>query len=158
MSEYVSVKEFAEMAGISKQAVYSQLDTRLNKYVVQVGKVKKIDKAALLEFYPNQSVNQVEQEKQPSLNQVEQPKNEPKSAELGGVLDVLSKQLETKDKQIEELNKRLAEAYNIINQQQVLLDQQQKLTLVEKKEDIKELATAAEQPQKKAFFHKWFNK
>lgn len=165
MSEYVSVKEFAELAGISKQAVYSQLDTRLKDYVVKVEKGTRIDKRALSEFYSSQPVKQVEREKQSSFNQVEQSENTTNSAEMGRILDVLSKQLDTKDKQIDELNKRLAEAYAVINQQQVLLDQQQKLTLVEKKEDIRELAATVESkvaenetPKKQKIFSRLFGK
>lgn len=150
----LSIKEFAAAAGVSKQAIYSQLESRLKPYVVKVDNVKKIKESALEKFYSSQLESSI----QSSFNQVEQPKEDTAAAAaFDKVLDTLSKQLETKDKQIEELNRRLAEMSNIVQQQQVLLDQQQKLTLVEKKDDIKEIAAAADQPQKKGFFSKLFN-
>ena len=71
MEEYYSIKEFAEKANISQQAVYKQLAGRLEPYVILEGKQKKIKAAALKEFYSTQS-QKVEQPIQP----VEQPRVE----------------------------------------------------------------------------------
>ena len=161
--EVISIKEFAKRAGVSKQAIYSQLESRLKPYVVNLNNQKMIKIEALEKFYSSQ----VEQSSQSSFNQVEQPKPQKQEKDsIDKVLEVLAKQLEEKDKQIEQLNKHLEGAYKVIEQQSILLDQQQKLNLIDKKEDIKEMAATAnanpaapmkeseqEQPPKK----KWFN-
>lgn len=149
--DYLTIKEFAAAAQVSKQAIYSQLETRLQPFVVQVGNVKMIKKEALEKFYSSQ----VDTSFKSSLNQVEQPQNDNSINEK--LIELLSKQLEIKDKQIEELNQRLAEMSGTIQQQQTLLDQQQKLTMIEKKEDIKEYA-AAEPQEKKGILARLFSK
>ncbi len=49
-NEYVSIAKFAEMAGITKQAVYQRLNKDLLNYVKVDGKVKKVSTAALSLF------------------------------------------------------------------------------------------------------------
>ena len=165
--EVISIKEFAKRAGVSKQAIYSQLESRLQPYVVNLNNQKMIKIEALEKFYSSQ----VEQSSQSSFNQVEQPKpQEQEKDSIDKVLEVLARQLEEKDRQIEQLNKHLEGAYKVIEQQSILLDQQQKLNLIDKKEDIKEMAATAnatpaapmeeaeqEQPPKKKWF-KFFSK
>lgn len=46
-----SIKEFAEKAGVSQSAIYQQLDGRLKPYVITVKGKKRLDAAALREFY-----------------------------------------------------------------------------------------------------------
>jgi hypothetical protein len=131
--DLLTIAEFAAAADVSKQAIYSQLETRLKQFVQVVDGVKMLKYEALEKFY----LNQVDTTNKSSFNQVEQVKNDNSISEK--LIDLLSQQLEIKDKQIEELNKRLAEMSGTIQQQQQLLDQQQKLTMIEKK-----VAAAAE--------------
>ena len=131
--ELLTIAEFAAAANVSKQAIYSQLETRLKQFVQVVDGVKMLKYEALEKFY----LNQVDTTNKSSFNQVEQVKNDNSISEK--LIDLLSQQLEIKDKQIEELNKRLAEMSGTIQQQQQLLDQQHKLTMIEKK-----VAAAAE--------------
>ena len=49
--QYLTPKEFAEAAGISKQAVYKQMKSRLLPYIKIEKGQKKIDIAALTEYY-----------------------------------------------------------------------------------------------------------
>ncbi len=49
-NEYVSIAKFAEMAGITKQAVYQRLNKDLSTYVKVDGKVKMVSTAALSLF------------------------------------------------------------------------------------------------------------
>ena len=49
--EYLSVKEFAEAAGVSYQTIYKQLNSRLEPYVTMIKGQKMIKTAALKEFY-----------------------------------------------------------------------------------------------------------
>ena len=53
MNEYLTVKEFAAAAGISQQAVYKQIGSRLKPYVVNKGNQKVIAEEALKTFYPD---------------------------------------------------------------------------------------------------------
>lgn len=62
-NEYISVKEFAEKAGISVQAVYKGLNNRLNQYVKTVDNQKMLDIRALQDIYGIE----VEQPIQPKL-------------------------------------------------------------------------------------------
>ena len=87
----ISIKEFAKRAGVSKQAIYSQLESRLQPYVVNLNNQKMIKIEALEKFYSSQ----VEQPSQSSFNQVEQPKpQEQEKDSIDKVLEVLARQLE----------------------------------------------------------------
>lgn len=44
---YLSVKEFAKLAGITEQAVYKQLNNKLEPYVHEIDNKKMLDKAGL---------------------------------------------------------------------------------------------------------------
>ena len=66
--EYLTVQEFAKAAGVSKQTIYKQMNSRLAPYVQTIKGQRKIAAAALHEFY-----NSVEQPKQPETT-VNQPK------------------------------------------------------------------------------------
>ena len=46
--EVISIKEFAKRAGVSKQAIYSQLESRLQPYVVNLNNQKMIKIEALV--------------------------------------------------------------------------------------------------------------
>ena len=141
--EYLTVKEFSEAAGISKQAVYSQLDSRLKEFVKVVDSKKVIEKAALDKFYDNQ----VEQGIKSSFNQVEQAEGTATAA-LKTALEALEKQLESKDKQIEALNERLSEMSKLLDQQQQL---NMKTLLTDKTEEVKTIEENIEEdkPKKK---------
>lgn len=138
---YILVSKFAEKAGVSRQAIYSQLDRKLKKYVKEVDGIKYIDKYALIEVYgisehddvdnctcqaDNQNVDNTDKHSDTSINA------------LKDVIETLTAQLKEKDKQIDSLLK--------------LQDQQQQLTLVQTKQ-LEEF-----EPEKKHFFQKWFNK
>ena len=107
--ELLTVSEFAKAAGVSKQAVYSQLETRLKQFRVKLNNRTMIEKRALNEFY----FNQVEQPIQPKVNQVEQPKTEDEKDQnelyetLKLTIETLREQLEAKDRQLEAKDKQL---------------------------------------------------
>ena len=89
MSEYISISEFAARAGVSKQAVYSRLDSQeLVKFiqVAQSGKrsIKLINTDAL-GLFNSRPVNQVD-------SKVEQAKDKE--------LDYLKEQIQSKDQTI----------------------------------------------------------
>ena len=85
-SNYVTIKEFSEMAGVSTQRIYQMISNDLKDFCKVFGKVKKIDIKALKLFgkLSNQKTNNIA-----NNNQV--------------VIDALLAQLATKDNQIFEL-------------------------------------------------------
>ena len=81
--EYLTVKEFAEAAKISQQAVYKQMSSRLKPYIKIKGNQKMIQAAALEKFYSEDENDSNLEEIQPIQPDstlhivVEQPKPEP---------------------------------------------------------------------------------
>ena len=111
--EYLTVAEFAESAGISKQAVYFQLDSRLEPYLIQVENKKMIEKSALERFYSSQ-VDSSCSSQNSSFSQVDssqiQVKNPAEKTDLTKeMFDLLKQDLEKKDKQIEKLQNSVLE-------------------------------------------------
>ena len=108
MKEFLSIAEFAKLAGVSKQAIYQRLSTSLKDFVkVEQGK-KVIDSAALSLFMPDNTCDKDETPAQ-SESTLEQE-----------LIQVLKSQLEAKDKQIDLLlaqNQTLADALNQTQEQ-----------------------------------------
>lgn len=93
---FLTVSEFSERAGISKQAVYSRIKTSLAPYLKIEDGVKKISTRALYELY--------------GFERDTGTKQESKSIEQGlnnQLIDLLNKQLIQKDRQIENLEQLL---------------------------------------------------
>lgn len=121
---YLSIKDFAQAAGVSVQSVYkrlNQVENHLNQYLNLIDGKKMLDVKALKDLYGVEVEQPVEQ----PLNQSCQPDSTSDIAikALSQQLEVLQDQLKSKDQQIEELNQRLKESMQ-------LLDQQQKLTAI----------------------------
>lgn len=159
-NQYISVKEFAQRAGKSVQAIYKGLNNRLNQYVKLVDNQKMLDIRALQEVYGME----VEEPIQPELttDSTKESTNDTvidtllKQIEiLRNELDVKNEQLREKDRQLKEkdnqiaaLNKRLEESHRLLDQSQQLQAMEKKIQALEdKKEDIVEPA-----PEKK----KWW--
>ena len=53
--EYLTVAEFAERAGVTKQAVYKRLNNQLQKYVIEQNGRKLIKSSALNDLYSDVS-------------------------------------------------------------------------------------------------------
>lgn len=126
--EYLTIAEFAEKVGISKQAVYKRLNNQLKPFI-QLVENKKCLKIEALELY--------------GLNQVEQPVEQPNSTtlidlaehlqkqydSLTRLVDILRDDIDIKNEQIREANKRQEELSNNLTTTQQLLHQQQVLNL-----------------------------
>ena len=122
--EYLTVAEYAEIKGISKQAVYKQLNNKLNNYVETV-EGKKCLKISILEETIQPDSTKVEQPIQPFL--------EAQIKEKDKTIDSLLRQTEA----LQEQNTRLTE----------LLHNSQVLLAVEKQALIQEQAsTHTEEP------------
>ena len=173
-TEYLSVKDFAERAGVSQQSLYKRLNksnNQLNNYIEVVDNQKMIDIRALQEIYGVE----VEQPIQPNIQPVEQPIQPLLQAEIeekNDLIEFLKDQLRAKDEQIESmrnnndttsdeaLNETLNEAVlkqlDILNEQlkakdkqienlQKLLDQEQQLNAMNQQK-ILALETKLEEP------------
>ena len=150
-TEYLSIKDFAQKAGVSQQAIYKQVERKLKGYIKLVDNQKMIDIRALQEVYGVE----VEQPIQPKVEQVEQPIQPNFDSILSQnqqMIDMLKEQLEAKDKQIESLQKLLDQEQhlNAMNHEKILL-------LESKLEEPKEPVEPDEEPPK-GFWTRFFKK
>ena len=104
--QYLSVKEFAQAAGVSVQAVYKRLSKNLKPFVNEVEGRKVIDKRALKEVYGKDQEDQEEKVDNDLINV------------LLNQINLLTNELNQKNSEINELHR--------------LLENEQKLRLVDK--------------------------
>lgn len=158
-SDYISIREFAELAGVSQQSIYKRLQNKndeLQPFYKKIDGKKYISLSALAAIYKIESQPQ------------EQPKEESSNGDsfllmlLQQQLEAMQRDVEEKNKQIQNLNDRLAEANQIISQQQQLhLLDKQKLIALEAAaalEETHEEAAAAEESQNKKSIFDIFKK
>lgn len=165
---YLTIKEYAEAASISHQAVYKQLQTRLQEYKIEVENQTYIDAKSLEKFYGGEvatEVVQVAQQEVEYKSKCEAAEKQLESQEE--MIDFLKKEIQEKNKQIENLSLRLQEAIKSVDQEQQLhLVTQQKLLLIEKQEEEEKAAAeeeekaaaAAAEEKKKSWFNKMFRR
>ena len=134
--QFLSISEYAKIKGISKQAVYQQLNKKLKDFVQVVDNQKFISIQALDE----NDLKKLEQPIEQEFNQVEQPVEQA----------FLISQLEEKDRQIDRLMKQIENLQELLNQsqrlqaadKQLLLEKKNKKGLLSlfsrKKEDTKQ--------------------
>lgn len=145
--EYLTIAEYAEIRGISKQAVYKQLNNKLKDYV-EIVENKKCLKISILEESIQPHSTKVEQPIQPVSTEAEQP-----------IQPVWEAQLKEKDKtidsllrQIEALQKQNDRLTDLLQNSQMLLavEKQQLISAQEAKtEDTAE--PIQQKPKKKLF-------
>lgn len=129
--EYITIAEFAEKAGVSKQAIYQRLNKGLKEYSRVVDGVKMLDLRALEKLYGKEPEQGIEQEidKDSKVN----------SQENQDVIKALLEQLNVKDQQIADLSARLAEAHKLAEEEQkshgrtqmLLVEKEHQLQLIE---------------------------
>lgn len=164
---YFTVKEFAEKANISQQAVYKQISGRLKPYIHNVKGQKVIEAAAFKKFYSTEvqqphnpdSTTEIRDFKpedeqlnstqiQPDNSNQKQQELEQQIKELRGQLkqiieneqeekQFLRNQIVQKDKQIESLTENLK-----IAQQLAAADKKKVLELEAKQEEIRKAEVA----------------
>ena len=105
--ELYTVAEFAKIAGVSKQAVYSRLDKGLKQFVQKVDGQKMLKKEAL-QLYDKQKVEQSNSSNLSTLDL------------LSKTIESLQRQLEEKDKRIERLTEALVIEQQHASQAQAL--------------------------------------
>lgn len=119
--EYITVPEFAERAGVSKQAVYSRIKSgSIDEYISKEGGKKRISTAALPFFAPRQDSGKADNQEQATLpdkltevdDQVDsqnQSNSDKLIAELTNQVRTLSQQVETLIQQNKEKEAKLFE-------------------------------------------------
>lgn len=154
--ELFTIAEYAAAKGITKQAVYKQLNNKLKPFVVEVDGKKHISVAAFGDEEPK--IEQpVEQHKFNVEQLVEQQ------------VDFLQNQICEKDKQIENLLRQIDNLQNqntslteLLRNSQVLLATEQKMLIGQAEsqeradpvEEVKQPVEQVQEPKKKGFF-KW---
>lgn len=140
--EYISIADFAERAGVSKQAVYQRLNKSLKTYVKDVDGKKSINIRALEDLYGIDACSRLEQDIQGEFKGVEQGIDQVKEDQLiNKLVETLQEELKSKDEQIREKDLQIKELHN-------LLDQQQQLTALDRKKIVEledRLANASDQ-------------
>ena len=113
--EYLTIKEFADIAGVSKQAVYQRLTGTLKPYVSVKEGVKYLNIRALELYKGDDAVKKLKKNNQEESN----------SVQVDSMVELLKRELDQKNKQIDELHK-------LLEQSQVNLSQAQyRLQLIE---------------------------
>lgn len=142
--EYISIKEFAERAGVSPQAIYkrlNQVDNQLNNYIKPVGNRRMLNIKALQDIYGIRVDNQNQPVEQPVVNFSQPDQMQDQIRLLQDQLNSKDQQLreqaerdQKKDEQIRKLQDQLIEQdqrhHEQIQTMQELLSQEQKLHLL----------------------------
>ena len=166
--EYLTVTEFAKLAGVSRQAVQQRITTSLAEFVKTNEQGKKTIHRNALQFFGVEVVKPNEQgttendkaNEQESKAKTQGTNNDILYTALLQTVEVLQAQLETKDKQISELNARLEQALTLTSQSHFIAAQaQQQLpdgTTPPAEESPADGHQAAQEPKKKSFFSRLF--
>lgn len=118
---YVSVKEFAEMAGVSRQAIQARLKTSLAPFVKANEQGLKVISTKAFQLFDVQGCKAHEQGLNEKSKAHEQGLNDDSLyAALLQTIELLQGQLATKDKQIESLCNALETAQKAATQAQQL--------------------------------------
>lgn len=148
-AEYISIPEFAKLAHKSPQAIYKQLNNRLNPYIKLVDNQKMLNINALSDFFGIEVEQPIKPELSTHDNQLIKLLEENQ--------DLLRQQLKEKDKQIDELTAIIREQAESIN-----ADRKKELagTLIESQQQL--LSESPQQeptaPKKLGSLFRWFQK
>lgn len=170
--EYISIKEFAERAGVSPQSVYkrlNQVDNQLNNYIKPVGNQRMLNIQALKDIYGIEVDNQKQPVEQSVVNLVQPDQMQDQIRMLRERLDIKEQQLreqaerdQEKDEQIRKLQDQLIEQdqrhHEQIKAMQELLNQEQKLHLlsVQRVEELEDQAAVQHESIWQRFKRFWW--
>ena len=119
MTDYISIKDYAQIKGLSVQRVYQKLNKELKPYLKIINNKKFLDSSVLKLEEPQAETIKTEQitnDNQELINSYKQ-----QIEMLNKQIDLLSEQLKIKDKQIEDITGRLQESLILNQNNQVLL-------------------------------------
>lgn len=151
-NQYISVKEFAQRAGKSVQAIYKGLNNRLNQYVKLVDNQKMLDIRALQEVYGID----VEQPIKPELStdSTEDSTNDIVIDTLLEQIEILRNELDVKNEQIKEKDKQISDTLRALDQaQQLQAMAESKVKLLEKV--VEPISEPEPEPKKKKWWRFW---
>ena len=130
---YVPITKFAELAGISRQAVYKQVDNRLSTYCKLVDNQKMVNLRALSDVFgaqvdkvDNQIVNQVDKVDNQIVN-LDKGDLSAVVAVLQETINTLQGQLAEKDKQLYEKDRQISDLHRRLEDLTVTLMAAQRL-------------------------------
>lgn len=113
--DYITIAEYAEIRGISKQAVYQALNTKLKPFYMEIeteGKPQKVLKIGVLSGAElerfNKGLNQFNNQVDSRVSSAESQPTPPKFDPTQRAFDLLESQLKEKDRLIEELRQTIA--------------------------------------------------
>jgi hypothetical protein len=102
--EYLTVPEFAERAGVSKQAVYSRIKSGgIDEYISEEGGKKRISTAALPFFSSRQDKNEADNQEQTILTELDRQIDDQKQSTTDKLIADLNRQVKTLSEQVEVL-------------------------------------------------------
>lgn len=130
--KYISVLEYSQIKGISKQAVYKQLKGKLKDFYIVVDGKKYIDKA-VLNLADNQPTTNHSTNRQPTIQPNFQPFWESQLAEKDKQIESLLKQIETLQEQNGKLTDLLANSQTLLAVEKKLYIEQETTGKHEKK-------------------------
>lgn len=99
--ELLTIAEFAELAGVSRQSIYKQMSTRLSKYCKLVDNKKMIEYRALAEVFGIPVEQPCQTENDNSVNH-----NVNQSEPFEEIIEMLRNELEVKNRQITTLQEQ----------------------------------------------------
>ena len=102
---YITIPEYAELAGITKQAVYPKLEKTLKPYVKEINGQKYIDSIIFIEFHalPKDPTIELVNESQEKLVNESQESKDKSRQEVNGSQEEEEREVnESKDKSIEQ--------------------------------------------------------
>lgn len=163
--EYLSIKEFAECAGVSVQSIYKRLNglnNPLNQYIKLVDNQKMLNIRALKEVY-GIKVEQPIQPNHSTYSTFDSTQEALYEAVLKQI-DILNQQLKEKDKQINEKDKQIEALQKVLDQEQhlhalawqrvaELEDKQQEA--MEQMQNVPEDADGSNQAEEKRWWEFW---
>lgn len=115
--EFLTIKEFAELAGVTRQSVYKKLDNTLSTYVSTIDNQKMLQSKALIEVY-HISVNDIDKGLQSTVDnyyQPCQPELTTLKEQFESAVELLKSQLEVKDSQLGEKDRQIEQLQKNIN-------------------------------------------
>lgn len=177
--EYLSIKEFAMLAGVSCQSIYKRIGKENNPikpYLRKVGNQFTISKSALYVLY-NVKVEEIEEqpslkvEKQPQENikelkeETEKLRTEKSDSASLKLIEILNEQLKAERQENENKNKIIADLTEMLKESNRMLDQAQKLNALDKQTILElqegkriEAGSIEEKPQKQSIWQRLFGK
>ena len=155
-NELLTIAEFAELAGVSRQSIYKQMSTRLSKYCKLIDNRKMIEYRALAEVF-GISVEQLCQPKNDNSVNPDVNQNEP----LEAIIEMLRNELEVKNRQIMTLQEQNIQLTETIAKMSDSLQAAQALhagTIQQQLEGPVEPQSAASEPMKSGFWGRLFKR